>query len=227
MSERSIVVSDIHLGSPHLQRDHVSYFMDALPAAVTLILNGDIVDVIHHALPDFDQQILDRLIAESQRRRVVWIYGNHDDGMEMEDAGNIEFARSHDIGQRLHVNHGYDFDNVMPRHRWAVRLFRWMHTMRVFFGAEPVHVAQYAKRWAFLYRYLRECVSSNAIEYALQKGYAAVTCGHTHFVEDVRTDGIRYINTGSWTETPVCYVWVTPGSIELKKLVIGDPIGDA
>jgi UDP-2,3-diacylglucosamine pyrophosphatase LpxH len=225
MSEHVIIISDLHLGSDHLQRDEVEYFFANLPADADLVLNGDIVDVIHHTLPESDQRILDRIIEESRRRKVVWAYGNHDDGLKLEDSGQIEFCREYNFGTRLHINHGYDFDNIMPKNRWFVATFRQLHRLRILLGAEPVHVANYAKRWPFFYRYLRSSVIANAVEHALERGYEAVTCGHTHYPEDVVENGVRYVNTGSWTESPIYYLWLTPTSIDLKQLVMGQPVG--
>ncbi len=225
MSMPTIVLSDLNLGSDHLERREAEYFFANLPPNANLVLNGDIVDIIHHALPEFDQRILDQIIDESHRRKVVWVYGNHDDGMILEDSGRIQFCREYNIGTRLHVNHGYDFDNVILKNTWFVQAFRWLHMLRIALGAEPVHVAHYAKRWPLLYSYLRTSVIANAVEYALERGCEAVTCGHTHYPEDVIQKCVRYINTGSWTEQPVSYLWVSEDAMELKRLVIGDPIG--
>ena len=60
---------------------------------------------------------------------------------------------------------------------------------------------------------MTHAVSRNAVRFAKQNGYAAVTCGHTHFPEDTEVDGIRYINTGSWTEPRLLYIHVTDTDI--------------
>ncbi len=213
---RAYVISDVHLGSHHLQDDLLERFLNDLPDGVALILNGDILDFVHRDLPDGHQRLLGRIRDESLVRRVIWVYGNHDDEYHMDDPGRIEFCREFSIGKQLYINHGYDFDNVMSRYRWFVRSFRCMHRFRMWLGAEPVHVAQYAKRWSLLYRYLRRSVLIAATDYAREHGFEAVTCGHTHFAEDVVTGGVRYINTGSWTEMPVHYVDVGDDSVNLR-----------
>ena len=60
--------------------------------------------------------------------------------------------------------------------------------------------------------------SMNAIEYAKENNYEAVTCGHTHFTEDVTVDGIRYVNTGCWTELPASYLHVDDSDIRLVEV---------
>lgn len=214
---RACVISDVHLGSRHFQEALFERFLDSLPDDVALILNGDILDFVHHDLPDNHQRMLTRLRDESRKRRVIWVYGNHDDEYKMADPGQIEFCRDFNIGQRLYINHGYDFDTVMSRYRWFIRWFKRMHRLRMWLGAEPVHVAQYAKRWGLLYRYLRRSVLVAATDFARQNGYAAVACGHTHFAEGVGSNGVQYFNTGSWTELPVHYLDVSDSSMELKR----------
>ena len=84
-----------------------------------------------------------------------------------------------------------------------MQAFKLMHDLRVRLGARPVHVAQYAKKWGLFYKFLRKNVMINAVKCAMENGYEVVTCGHTHYPEDIFFNGIRYINTGAWTESPV------------------------
>ena len=216
---RVIVISDIHLGSQHVEIGHIVRFFRTLPQDVPLLLNGDIVDRVHHSLPDEHEAVLDMIRDESLRRKVVWLYGNHDDGFEMDDPGQIEFCTSYSLGKRLFISHGYDFDHVMTRYQLFVRTFSGLHKLRLWLGAEPVHVAQYAKKWAWLYQYLRRSVMASAVTYAKEHGYQAVTCGHTHYAEDSTVDNIRYINTGSWTERPVYFLDVNERGMELREFV--------
>jgi len=92
-----------------------------------------------------------------------------------------------------------------------------MHDLRIKLGARPVHVAQYAKRWKRFYAYLRKSVMLNAVNYAAENGFHAVTCGHTHYAEEQMINGIRYLNTGAWTEQPTYCVRVTDNEISLQK----------
>jgi UDP-2,3-diacylglucosamine pyrophosphatase LpxH len=211
----TIVISDIHLGSRHCRAGLFLRFLDSLPAGADLVMNGDVVDHWHRGLKGDDLRALERIREESRRRKVVWVRGNHDDHYEVEDPAGIEVASSYRIGNRLYVSHGFHFDSVMPYHKTFIAMFHLFHQARIRLGAEPVHVAYYAKKFSILYNVLRRHVCMNAIEYAKENGFAAVACGHTHFVEDRVIDGIRYLNTGSWTEVPVCYVDVTDDDLKL------------
>jgi UDP-2,3-diacylglucosamine pyrophosphatase LpxH len=220
------VVSDVHIGSKYFRSDRFMEFVRGLPTDVGLVLNGDTMDRLHaRKFRPGHREALDLLRRESFRRPVVWVYGNHDENYRMPDPGRIEFRKSFSIGRRLFVAHGYDFDNVMPYHRCFVRVFRILHEIRIWLGAEAVHVAHYAKKWPFLYRVLLKNVLMNAVEYARENGYEAVACGHTHYVEDVTVDGIRYINTGAWTEPPLCYLMVDDQGarlVEFRSTESGD-----
>ena len=58
----------------------------------------------------------------------------------------------------------------------------------------------------------------NAVKCAMENNFEAVACGHTHFAEDLFFNGIRYINTGAWTEFPVFFLHVTSDQMILKKI---------
>ena len=179
----AIIVSDLHIGSRYFQFGVFERFMAELPADQELILNGDIVDSPYVKMEKSDQRALDMIKNLSYRQPVVWVRGNHDNGYVPKGFGQAVFQSSHRIGKRLLITHGDDFDEIMPRSRLFIRAFKWMHLLRVKLGARPVHVAEYAKKWRSFYRVLRKNVALNAAKCAAQKGFEAVTCGHTHYPE--------------------------------------------
>lgn len=215
---RTVVISDIHLGSRHCKVEALARLLDRLPAGDTLVLNGDTMDSTRRPLPPSHRAALDRLVAESRRRTVIWVQGNHDEDIRLPDPGAFHFAVSHAVGQRLYVQHGFYFDRVMPYHKLFIVAFRLMHRLRITLGAEPVHVAQYAKKWSVLYGVLRRNVLQNALRFAREHGYTAVTCGHTHFAESRQVGDILYMNTGAWTETPVYAVVADENRVGLHAI---------
>ena len=216
---QAVVVSDLHIGLPYFRKSDFLQFVEFLDVRTSLILNGDIVDDPRQRLEARDQNVLDFLVAQSFERSVVWIYGNHDEDFRLAQPGGIEFRRSLAFGTRLLIVHGDDFDTVMPNNRWFLRLFKICHIIRLRLGAHPVHVAELAKQWApMLYRVLTEQVKKNAVDCALEGGFEAITCGHTHYVEDSVCEGVRYINTGAWTEAVLHYLKVTPTRITLEQI---------
>ena len=211
------IVSDLHLGSAYFRLENFVRFLDELPDGVRLVLNGDTIDEPEDPLPEAHEAVVRRLVAESAKRHVVWVHGNHDETFALTDSGSIEFVRRWEVAQTLLVLHGDQLDGVMPKHRLFRRSFKKFHRLRVRLGFPDVHVAHYAKRWDFLYRVLNEHVARRAIDAARRDGFSAVTCGHTHAPMAWEHDGHRYLNTGSWTEDPNHYVAVTNGGqVELR-----------
>ena len=211
----AIIVSDLHIGLPHFRRQEFIDLVERLSIDTTLILNGDTIDDPGKMSPQ-DHDMVSFIRDQSYKRRVIWVDGNHDEGYRPEKPGRITFKRHLQIGDRLLVVHGDDFDQIMPRNQWFLRNVKRLHNLRVKLGASPVHVADFAKKWfPFFYRVLTEEVKNNAVKCAIENGVTAITCGHTHYVEDSLCEGVRYINTGSWTELPLSYILVTEEKIEL------------
>ena len=214
---KAIVVSDLHIGSRYFLHENFMQFLENIPQDNEIILNGDIINNPYGKMKPADQQILDWFGEISLQQRVVWVRGNHDNGYIPDNLGKIQIKQHHALGKRLFITHGDFFDEVMPRSRMFIKAFKMMHDLRVKLGARPIHVAQYAKRWKSFYGYLRKNVMLNAVNYAAANGFEAVTCGHTHFAEEQFVNGIKYLNTGAWTERPTYYVRVTDNEITLKK----------
>ena len=216
-SNNAIIISDLHIGSRYFLYQECGRFLANIPEDYELILNGDVIDNPYSELKLPHQRILDIIARISHRQRVIWVRGNHDNGYIPQGFEKVEFKRFHTIGHRLLITHGCDFDDVMPRSQAFIKAFKLMHDLRVKLGAKPVHVAHYAKKWEFFYKVLRKNVMTNAVNCALENGYEAATCGHTHYPEDTVFNGIRYVNTGAWTETPIFYLLITPDEMILKK----------
>ena len=214
----TIVVSDLHIGSRFFARAAFEQFLRHLPSDCELVLNGDIIDNPRKQLPPSHRSILDRIENISVRQRVVWLRGNHDNGYLPGSFGDVVFQRSHFLGHRLWITHGDDFDEILPRNQLFMKAFKFMHEVRMRLGARPVHVAEYAKKWTLLYGVFCKNVLRNAVKCAVENGYEAVACGHTHCAEDAVFNGIRYINTGAWTAFPAFFLQVTEDRMRLQKV---------
>jgi len=199
---KTFIVSDLHLGLKQCREAAFLAFLDGLPDGARLVLNGDTVTHFYSDdnLSAEHSGVVDRLREESYRREVIWIHGNNDRRLKLGDPGEIKFARDYAIGKRLYITHGDRFDWMMPSLRVVLIPVRLVYGILAYFKKSKMHVAEYAKRFSGMYRVLCRHVTWNAVRYARKHGYEAVTCGHTHFVEDRMVKGIRYLNTGCWTE---------------------------
>jgi UDP-2,3-diacylglucosamine pyrophosphatase LpxH len=217
-----IIVSDLHIGSRFFITVAFEHFLNQMPEDCGLVLNGDIIDNPYEKLSPSHQKILDIIKQLSFRQHIIWLQGNHENGYIPDQFGNVVFKRSHSVGHRLLITHGDDFDEIMPRNQLFMKAFKLLHDARVMLGAKPVHIAEYAKKWESFYKVFRKNIMTNAVKCAIENGYEAVTCGHTHYAEDVVFNGVRYINTGAWTEFPPFFLHINKGKMFLKKFEV-DP----
>ena len=212
------IVSDVHLGDRHCRSERFLEFLESLPNGTGLVLNGDVLDRRPRVWPDSHQRILDRLREESLRRRVVWVRGNHEGEDRLDDTAAIELRDDLSIGKRLFVTHGHQFSVVSRLHPLTFAPFRLLYHLRCMWRGESEHIADFAKSFPVLFRTMCESVAGRAAAYARAHGYEAVTCGHTHQAEDVRIDGVRYLNTGAWTEEEQHALIVSDDDMELRAL---------
>lgn len=214
----AIIISDLHLGSHYFFHQGFENFLKSIPQDCELILNGDVIDNPKKKLQPSHKQILNRIEQVSCRQKVIWVRGNHENGFSPNGFKHIHFKSYYTIEDRLLIAHGYDFDEIMPRSQIFIQLFKLMHDLMIKLGSKPVHVAHFAKKFERLYKVLRDNVMKNAVNCARENGYEAVICGHTHYPEDRVVDGIRYMNTGAWTESPSFYLRVIGDEMTLKKI---------
>jgi UDP-2,3-diacylglucosamine pyrophosphatase LpxH len=199
--------------------------VQGLNRSITLVLAGDTIDAPEWPLSKDDLAALDAVRLRASHEQVIWIEGNHDVGYRPVAPGNIQFVKSYTIGKRLFISHGDTFDTVMPRNRWFIKSFRFFHKLRLQLGADPVHVADYAKKFQILYNFLRRKVMHCAVEQGNEQNFGAVACGHVHFAEDTLCEGIRYINLGAWTESP-CHCLLVDEE-KMKLTTVEDAMQDS
>jgi predicted phosphodiesterase len=214
----AVVISDLHLESVYTLSGQIALFIENLPEVCDLILNGDIIDSSYPNLPKENLQILELIGKESFRRNIIWIRGNHDDCSLLRDRGKIQFKSIHTVDNRLLVTHGNELDKTKARIQQLLRPFKLIQFILVKSGFKPVNVAHLATKFEPFYRLYRRKLMLDAVKFAKEKGFGAIACGHTHFPEDRTVQGVRYINTGAWTEYPPYYLIVNKREMKLKSI---------
>jgi UDP-2,3-diacylglucosamine pyrophosphatase LpxH len=213
---QAVVISDIHIGSRYSRFECFKRFVDGLPEETELILNGDVVDKRFRFWRD--REMINFIKDRAKTRRIVWVYGNHDVRVEIEGSDGIVFKPEYALGRKLYISHGHKFEKMRLWTKPFAMLFYLWYQVHFLAGGPDVHVAYYAKRYPRLYRVMTKQVAKQAVCFAKLHGYSAVTCGHTHFAEDVTIDGIRYINTGAWTEQPSFFLELSLDKLQLVKV---------
>ena len=133
MKYKTIILSDIHLGSKSSRTEDVIDFLEK-NTAERLILNGDIVD--GWALSrggkwkDIHTKLIRKFLKISEKgTSVIWIRGNHDDFIKdfiPIKLSNIQIEESYMFisrkGKRIYCFHGDVLDVFIMKTKWLAHI---------------------------------------------------------------------------------------------------------
>lgn len=217
---RTIWISDTHLGSPLAHPMELLNFLKSV-SCEQLYLVGDIVDIwqLQHKIfwPPECSEVLRRLVKMSRTTKVVYVPGNHDDGLRDfvgERFGQIELLRDTEHtcldGKKLLITHGDQFDLVVKHlflvrlgtilYDWLIIANRWTGAVRRRLGMKQWSLSTYVKK-----RTKQACMYVSNFEEALtnealSRGFDGVVCGHIHHPEIIQREKLLYMNCGDWME---------------------------
>ncbi|MDX2156279.1 MAG: UDP-2,3-diacylglucosamine diphosphatase [Hyphomicrobiaceae bacterium] len=243
---RSLLVSDVHLGSHRCQARALHDLLTATKPE-TLLLVGDTIDLwsVRAGMrwPATHTAILLRLCELLARgTRVVLLPGNHDEtllelpelslpGMEM----RRDFVLETRMGGRFLVVHGHEQD-VMFGATHAVARVAYGVTehlsslTRVVSGSIRLPLLarrRTAHRQTRLHRTVRRSARFElaVTREARRRGLDGVICGHTHAPADREIAGIRYLNCGDWIKSCTAVVETSAGELQLVRWPPGTRAG--
>ena len=213
----TVIVSDLHLGSAMSRSKQLTELLRQVTYK-RLILNGDVFDDLNFKrLSHDDWEFLSFIRASTNERlahELVWVIGNHDGGAP-EILTHLlgihiheEYVWQHG-GQIFLAIHGHQFDAFVSDHTRVVDIAIWAYS--VWQKLDPKHRAsrlvrqasRQSKRWM---RRSDKVANEASAHGKATYGAHVVTCGHTHHAMDVMIDGVRYLNSGSWTDKPSTYI---------------------
>lgn len=220
---KTIVVSDIHLGTTNSKAKEVVRFLKN-NTCETLILNGDIIDGWQlrkggqwkKKHTRFFRVILKMI--EKYNTKVIYVRGNHDDFLDhilpFEFAG-ISIVKDYiyeSFNKRYLVIHGDIFDAITTNLKWLAKLgdtgytfLLWLNKMynnyRVKRGLPYYSLSQVVKQKvksavSYISDYEEELV-----KIARRKECTGVICGHIHHPAMIQYDDVLYLNSGDWVES--------------------------
>ena len=144
---RTIVLSDIHLGTTHSKVEEVSQLLRSVNCD-KLILNGDIIDGWHMkkngtrkwqpAHTQFFKIIMK--LMENCGTEVIYVRGNHDDFLDNLAPirfANIQIVKDYVLksGDKVYfVTHGDIFDRVTTQMKWLALLGDMGYTFLLWFN---------------------------------------------------------------------------------------------
>lgn len=219
---RTIVLSDLHLGTSSSKAKEVVHFLRH-HRCETLILNGDIIDGWQlrksgswkKKHTKFFRLILKRA---SKGTNIVYIRGNHDDFLDEVlpfTLGNFSIRRDAMIEsgeKRYYVVHGDIFDTVTTKLKWIARLGDVSYTFLLWLNK---HYNHWREKRGLPYYSLSQVIKSKVkgavsfiSDFETQLAAVAkvrhchgVICGHIHTPADKMIGNIHYLNSGDWVES--------------------------
>ncbi len=238
-SYRAVFVSDVHLGTRSAQAAELLEFLRSVETQ-TLYLVGDIIDFWKVRRgphwPQSHNDVLQKILRKARKgTRVVFIPGNHDDGIRDVcgmDFGGIEVRRDaiHQTacGKKYLVLHGDEFDIITRYARWLAFLGDRSYEVALALNA-PLNWARrlYGLDYWSLSNFLKQRVKSavnfiGEFEVALaaearRRGVDGLICGHIHHANIRMIDGIHYLNAGDWVESCTAIAERHDGTLELIR----------
>lgn len=224
---RTLILSDIHLGSRHANVGLVNEVLDREPFDRLILLGDTINNVNFRKFNGQHWALLERFRRLARERDLVLIRGNHDH--ETDHNPERPEQSHHQLGThrvlpamlevpmieeyRLEINHqpylllhGDRFDPTL-RYPVVTEVAGFCYQLTTKLNKKLAKwLKKKSKRWGGVLEFVR----NQAVALARKEKSAGIIAGHTHFAEDSYIDDVHYVNTGCWTEFPCTYVTVAP-----------------
>ena len=221
---RTLIISDLHLGSKNCHPDQVLRLLDREDYN-RLILNGDTINNLNlRKLTPTHWGVIDRLRREARSRELILVRGNHDHDqrhfLNGQANGNGTAFGPHDVlpallgvpmveeyrlnvgGRPYLVLHGDRFDPTM-RYPTVTEMADWCYQLSQKVNHKLAKwLKKKSKRWGGILEFVR----FQSVGHARLHNCEGVVTGHTHFADDLRVGETHYLNSGCWTELPGGYV---------------------
>ncbi len=220
---KSIVISDIHIGSKWSHVEEATEFLRKCRCEV-LFLNGDIFDGWHlvrnrkqwrQSYNDFLTLMLD---IQARGTKIVYLRGNHDDFLDNVTPfiyDNFSIVKNYiyeSFGKRYYIFHGDLFDNVTSKVRWMSKVGDKIYSLllqinRYYNDYRRRHGKEYFSISKAVKDSVKNFVSSfskfdEKIEMIARNNDShGVIAGHIHQAEIRDINGILYLNSGDWVES--------------------------
>lgn len=240
-------MSDLHLGMKDCKPQKILDFLDSMRTDL-LILNGDIIDF--DALrrgskwKNKHTKVITKILDISRHVPVIYIRGNHDDGIREffgMTIGNIQFVDEyvvetkewieHDIFEhkRFLVFHGDQIDVITSKFKLltqigsvgydlALRLNTLYNRYREWRKLPYYSISKRIKEnFKKAWTFINN-FEENSIQYGKRKGCHGVICGHIHIPVIKEINGMKYYNSGDWVENFTAIVITKDYKFELIQL---------
>lgn len=221
----TLIVSDLHLGSELSRASDAIRLLKRLRFR-RLILLGDIFsDLNFHRLKKQHWRFLSYIRKLSNPKRgveVVWVEGNHDQGLANMMAHLVGVRVYHEYtwdteGLRCLAIHGHQFDRFVSKNLFLSKAATLFHLNVQKLDLHNKLFSRMLDKLSTRWMRLTEKVASGALRHAKLKGADVVFCGHTHHALACELSGVRYFNTGCWTHSRPTYITMLGGDIQIHE----------
>ncbi len=236
MSYRTVVMSDLHLGSKACKSDEILKFLDALDC-YNLILNGDIIDgwALNRGSKwkEKHTKIVRKILKIAEKgTNVIWVRGNHDDFLESYiglTLGNItvvdELKYKGKNKKIYYIIHGDKLDVFSSKFKiiakigsigydFALWLNTWYNKYRKWRGLPYYSISKKIKDSVKQAVSFMEDFETNAIKLSKIKKCDGIICGHIHHP----TLKDNYMNSGDWCENLTALIEDTTGKWTIYQM---------
>jgi UDP-2,3-diacylglucosamine pyrophosphatase LpxH len=240
---RTIVLSDIHLGSTGSKAKEVTEFLKQ-NSCQTLILNGDIIDgwqlrkygAWKNKHTNFLRAVLKMM--DKHQTRVIYLRGNHDDFLDqvMPLVVGKQFQIRKDYilssgNRKFYITHGDVFDSITTNMKWLAHMGDYGYTFLLWInklynryrekkGLPYFSLSQVVKQKVKLAVNYVTDFEEKLAELAKAKGCDGIICGHIHQAAIREINGITYMNSGDWVESLTALVENYEGEWSLINFAI-------
>lgn len=225
-SFKTIVLSDLHLGSSHSKANQLCDFIESVKCE-KLILNGDIIDgwklqksggrkkwAKSHT--QFFRLIINMM--EKDGTEIIYVRGNHDeflDSVAPFSFANLKIVNYYiyrTFGKSYYVTHGDIFDSITTGAGWLAKLGdvgydillhlnKYVNKRRLkkgksYFSLSKKIKSQVKQAVSYISDFEEELA-----KLARKKRMYGVICGHIHHAANEDIKGIHYLNSGDWVES--------------------------
>jgi UDP-2,3-diacylglucosamine pyrophosphatase LpxH len=220
---KTIVLSDIHLGSKWSKAREVTRFLKN-NTCDTLILCGDIIDgwsIVRGKKQKWKRRHTNfiRHILEIQHNtKIIYVRGNHDSFLDRVlpiTFQNIQIVSDYvytSNDKKYYVVHGDAFDKITSRYSWLAKIGDMAYSLLMWVNKYyNTRRARKGLSYYFLSRKIKNKVKiavsyisdfeQHLVEIAKKKACDGVICGHIHHPEKRYFGDILYLNAGDWVES--------------------------
>lgn len=232
MKFKTIILSDVHLGSKASRTKDVLKFLDE-NTCQKLILNGDIIDMWSLKRggnwKDTHSKFIKKILKIAKKKEVIYLIGNHDDFLHKFaplHLKNIKLLKEYILtdsnNKKLYIFHGDVLDIFITKIKWLAvigsigydialwlnRMYNWYREKR---NLPYYSISKEIKNKIKSAVNFVNDFEDNAINLAKLKNCDIAVCGHIH-QPDLKEN---YMNSGDWCENCTALVETLDGKWEI------------